>query len=803
MTHKIGSGSFAVVSKGRHRVHGTEVAIKEIATDNLNRKLQESLESEIAILKRANHPNIIRLLEIVKSPDKIFLILEYCAGGDLSDYIRRNGRVKESTARHFMRQLGAGLQVLRANNLIHRDLKPQNLLLSTKDKSAVLKIADFGFARSLQPQGLAETLCGSPLYMAPEILQFQKYDAKADLWSVGAILFELITGRPPFGGQNHVQLLRNIEKTEAVIPSVIAGELTDSCTSLVRLLLRRNPVERLSFEEFFHHSFLDLQSSLRWCRFKGTEIVEVSRSEAVLTSAGRKVTGARDSNTGSGVRNIEVSSETTPSSGQCTDDCLPFALDEDHQNMSDIRRASSSGSEKRGNGAPVERGSQERPNTRESTEKFVKNDESSMVESNVHPERGAAMSGVTDTSGPTATGDFRKAVTGDASGVGRGGSSSDSRRTSGGSRGQTEVSGNARFGRIEGRDCDGGSSREGSVREGLSTDSMECIEREYVVVDVPLKMSSEPVSPRRPPRISWTRSQTTPVRRARRSPSPSPAVPARSPSVPVSVPVPISAGASGGLDPMGSRGSTPSSYDSAEVIDAPSPHPPTRLASLQRSARLVNVVAMDKLEAQQPFEALSLQLLCLAIWRQILEVCHSWAVSAAEGNSPPPFQEVRGGGGPTAMSVSLGVGYGGGPEEGGEAGGQESEAARLCEILEREFLSAVEKAEEVSRHVGPREVSEMPDAVELVYQSALAVGRASAVEELMGNVSNAAVGYAKASALFYFLLVEAPTLPLVPSYELSPSDRYRLRRYAESVITRQNQCSAARLQFSQQSRHTP
>ncbi|MBA0726589.1 hypothetical protein Golax_002409 [Gossypium laxum] len=203
---QIGSGSFSIVWHARHRVHGTEVAIKEIVTSRLNKKLQDSLMSEIFILKRINHPNIIRLHDIIEVPGKIHLVLEYCKGGDLSMYVTRYGSVPEATAKHFMQQLAAGLLVLRDNNLIHRDLKPQNLLLSTNDSNAVLKIADFGFARSLQPRGLAETLCGSPLYMAPEIMQLQKYDAKADLWSVGAILFQLVTGKTPFTGNNQIQV---------------------------------------------------------------------------------------------------------------------------------------------------------------------------------------------------------------------------------------------------------------------------------------------------------------------------------------------------------------------------------------------------------------------------------------------------------------------------------------------------------------------------------------------------------------------------------------------------------------------
>ncbi|KAI3801281.1 hypothetical protein L1987_29385 [Smallanthus sonchifolius] len=253
---QLGSGSFSVVWHARHKVHGTEVAIKEILTGKLNKKLEESLMCEIDILRNINHPNIIRLHDMIKEPGKIHLVLEYCKGGDLSVFIqRRQGRIPKSTSVHFMQQLATGLKVLRDNQIIHRDLKPQNLLLSTNDDNSILKIADFGFARSLQPRNLAETLCGSPLYMAPEIMQLHKYDAKADLWSVGAILFQLVTGRTPFTGNNQIQLLQNIMKsTELQFPSDVK-DLTPECIDLCRKLLRQNPVERLTFEEFFTHPF--------------------------------------------------------------------------------------------------------------------------------------------------------------------------------------------------------------------------------------------------------------------------------------------------------------------------------------------------------------------------------------------------------------------------------------------------------------------------------------------------------------------------------------------------------------------
>lgn len=177
-----------------------------------------------------------------------------------------------------MKQLASALEFLRDRNFIHRDIKPQNLLLdpsplyyakakpetipyAAHDQSLIplagveslptLKIADFGFARSLPSTSLAETLCGSPLYMAPEILRYEKYDAKADLWSVGTVLHEMMVGRPPFRASNHVELLRRIERGEDKIKFPEDVCLSDAMKKIIRGLLKRNPVERMSFADFF------------------------------------------------------------------------------------------------------------------------------------------------------------------------------------------------------------------------------------------------------------------------------------------------------------------------------------------------------------------------------------------------------------------------------------------------------------------------------------------------------------------------------------------------------------------------
>jgi serine/threonine-protein kinase ULK/ATG1 len=254
----IGRGSFATVWKGRDEKTRATVAVKEMSTKGLQPKLREALELEITVLRNANHRNIMTLVDVVDDlrTEQVYLILEYCAGGDLSEFIRKRGRVSEAVAKHFMTQLASGLSAMRLQSLVHRDLKPQNLLLSERSSRATLKIADFGFARYIQPHGgMADTVCGSPLYMAPEILKYRKYDAKADLWSVGAILFEMVVGKVPFTGQNQVQLLHNIERSDARIPTRIAETLSPECVALMRSLLRRDPRERLGFDAFFNHPF--------------------------------------------------------------------------------------------------------------------------------------------------------------------------------------------------------------------------------------------------------------------------------------------------------------------------------------------------------------------------------------------------------------------------------------------------------------------------------------------------------------------------------------------------------------------
>lgn len=166
LREKIGKGSFADVYKAIHKLTGERFAIKTISKDILlEPKLLVGLESEIQIMKDFVHENIVRLYENFSSEKNIYLVLELCLGGDLSKFIKRRVRLDERLSISFLAQLTSGLAFLQEKNFIHRDLKPANVLLSEASDNAILKLADFGFARQLSEASLAQTRCGTPLYM--------------------------------------------------------------------------------------------------------------------------------------------------------------------------------------------------------------------------------------------------------------------------------------------------------------------------------------------------------------------------------------------------------------------------------------------------------------------------------------------------------------------------------------------------------------------------------------------------------------------------------------------------------------
>ncbi|KAL0390755.1 UNVERIFIED_CONTAM: CBL-interacting serine/threonine-protein kinase [Sesamum calycinum] len=243
----IGEGTFAKVKFARNSETGQPVAIKILDKDKvLKHKMAEQIKREIATLKLIKHPNVVQLYEVMASKTKIFIVLEYVTGGELFDKIVNNGRMREDEARKYFQQLINAVDYCHSRGVFHRDLKPENLLL---DAAGNLKISDFGLSalsQQVRDDGLLHTACGTPNYVAPEVLNDRGYDgATADLWSCGVVLFVLLAGYLPFDDSNVMNLYRKISSAEFTCPPW----LSFGAMKLIARILDPNPVKRITVPE--------------------------------------------------------------------------------------------------------------------------------------------------------------------------------------------------------------------------------------------------------------------------------------------------------------------------------------------------------------------------------------------------------------------------------------------------------------------------------------------------------------------------------------------------------------------------
>ncbi|XP_075989809.1 serine/threonine-protein kinase ULK3-like [Anticarsia gemmatalis] len=260
VTEKLGSGSYSTVYKACTKVGArSTVAIKCVDKSRVKNSgsAVDNLITEIRLLKTLTHPHIVHMHNFTWDDKNIYIIMEYCCGGDLSKYIHRYGRVPEKRVLYFLQQLASALKFLSEKGVVHMDLKPHNLLLHKgSDGKYMLKVADFGFAQHLSAEG-ARSVRGSPLYMAPEML-YGEYDARVDLWSVGVIMYECLFGRAPYSSNTFKELLDKIQR-QAPIEIPPNASISPGCRELLTGLLQHDPDKRITYEQFFNHAYLDLQ----------------------------------------------------------------------------------------------------------------------------------------------------------------------------------------------------------------------------------------------------------------------------------------------------------------------------------------------------------------------------------------------------------------------------------------------------------------------------------------------------------------------------------------------------------------
>ncbi|KAF3591550.1 hypothetical protein DY000_02026073 [Brassica cretica] len=240
----LGKGTFAKVYHAKHITTGESVAIKIINKDHVMKRpgMMDQIKREISIMRLVRHPNIVELKEVMATKTKIFFVMEFVRGGELFAKVVK-GKLKEDAARRYFQQLISAVDFCHSRGVSHRDLKPENLLV---DENGDLKVSDFGLSalpEQLLQDGLLHTQCGTPAYVAPEVLRKKGYDgAKADIWSCGVVLYVLLAGYLPFQEENLMNMYRKIFKAEFDFPPWFSPE----ARRLISKLLVVDPEKRIS-----------------------------------------------------------------------------------------------------------------------------------------------------------------------------------------------------------------------------------------------------------------------------------------------------------------------------------------------------------------------------------------------------------------------------------------------------------------------------------------------------------------------------------------------------------------------------
>uniref|UniRef100_A0A674D7X0 non-specific serine/threonine protein kinase n=1 Tax=Salmo trutta TaxID=8032 RepID=A0A674D7X0_SALTR len=247
----IGKGNFAKVKLARHILTGKEVAIKIIDKNQLNPTSLQKVSAVVCMCLCVCLCVTVQLFEVIETENTLYLIMEYASGGEVFDYLVSHGRMKEKEARAKFRQIVSAVHYCHLKNIVHRDLKAENLLL---DADSNIKIADFGFSNEFTMGNKLDTFCGSPPYAAPELFQGKKYDGpEVDIWSLGVILYTLVSGSLPFDGQNLKELRERVLRGKYRVPFYMSTD----CEGILRRFLVLNPTKRCTLEQIMNDKWIN------------------------------------------------------------------------------------------------------------------------------------------------------------------------------------------------------------------------------------------------------------------------------------------------------------------------------------------------------------------------------------------------------------------------------------------------------------------------------------------------------------------------------------------------------------------
>ena len=251
----LGTGGYGEVRLANHISTGTQRAIKSIPLKADSGQNIEKLMKEVSILKRLDHPNIIRIYDVYKNKNTLYIVTELCKGGQLLDRIQLMSQFSENQAASFMLDMVSGIVHCHKNKIVHRDLKPENILFESQEKGAKLKLIDFGLARFVDDSRKLKKAIGSLYYVAPEVLAGH-YDIKVDVWSLGVIMYLMLCGRPPFNGESQEEIFAKIKKSPLEFTDSAWTKVSEPAKVLLGHMLAKKPAARFTIDQVYKDHWL-------------------------------------------------------------------------------------------------------------------------------------------------------------------------------------------------------------------------------------------------------------------------------------------------------------------------------------------------------------------------------------------------------------------------------------------------------------------------------------------------------------------------------------------------------------------
>jgi calcium/calmodulin-dependent protein kinase I len=285
---QLGSGAFSVVKLGTHKLNGTQVAVKVVAKKNLSRDDFDGLESETSLLRDIDHPHIIKCYETFDEEVTFYIITELVAGGDLFDRIISKTQYNEKEARDLVKMFLETMAFLHQDKgIVHRDLKPENILMSSKADDADIKVADFGFAKRINELSSRESPCGTPGYVAPEIIRGDPYGSEVDIWSMGVICYVLLAGYPPFyedprSGTYPHKLYRDIRMGRYHFHPERWGNISPEAVDMIKKMLCLDQKERWTAQQLLAHPWISMGAEILMTKDLSQSVISLKKFRAKM-----------------------------------------------------------------------------------------------------------------------------------------------------------------------------------------------------------------------------------------------------------------------------------------------------------------------------------------------------------------------------------------------------------------------------------------------------------------------------------------------------------------------------------------